>query len=113
MHEMSVAMNIVDIALDTARQNQAKKINQVVLDLGTLSGIMRESLEFCFSSVCAGTIAEGCGFLINTIPAQAICSGCQTEFEADQPVMPCPSCGEMVFEMNGGREMRIRSINID
>lgn len=38
---MSIAINIVDIAVETATKNQAKKINSVVLELGKLSGVVR------------------------------------------------------------------------
>jgi len=110
---MSVAINIVDIALESARQNNAKKINRIVLDLGALAGILRESLEFCYSSACKGTIAEGSELQVNTIPAKAFCPACQLSFESEQPVINCPGCGEVVFKLEGGHQLRIASINID
>lgn len=113
MHEMSIALNIVDLAVATARQNQARKINAVVLELGALSGVVREALEFCFSSACKGTPAEGAALQIEPIPAIAICEQCAKEFNADQIVSACPACQSMVFNVAGGRELRIRSINVD
>jgi hydrogenase nickel incorporation protein HypA/HybF len=113
MHEMSIALNIVDLSVETARQNKAEKINAIVLELGELAGVVEESLQFCFESACKGTMAEGARLEIIKLAAKAQCEHCGHEFNADQPIMHCPQCGALTFPISGGRELRIKSINVD
>lgn len=113
MHEMSIAINIIDIAEETALKNGAQKINEIVLDVGTLSGIETESLLFCYDSACKNTMAEGSHLKLNIIPALAVCDSCGYEFEADSPAPVCPKCDNYVLMVSGGRELKIKSINVD
>ncbi len=113
MHEMSIAINIVDIAVDTALKSDAKKINEIVVDIGRLAGIIPESLLFCYDSACKDTIAEGSQLKLNIIQAKAVCDSCGFEFDADSPVPLCPKCDDFVLRVNGGRELKIKSINVD
>jgi len=113
MHEMSIAINIVDIAVDTARKSSAKKINEIVVDIGRLAGIIPDSLLFCYDSACKDTIAEGSQLKLNIIQAKAVCDSCGHEFDADSPVPLCPKCENLVLQVSGGRELKIKSINVD
>jgi hydrogenase nickel incorporation protein HypA/HybF len=113
MHEMSIAMNIVDLAVETAKNNKAKTINSIVLELGSLSGVVRDALEFCFDSACKGTMAEGAELEIIELKAQAHCANCKLDFETEQMVANCPECNEYIFDIQGGRELKIRSLNVD
>lgn len=113
MHEMSIAINLVDLAVKTAQQNQAKKINSMVLELGSLAGVVREALEFCFESACKGTLAEGAKLEIMTVQGDAYCENCGRHFKCDQIAAPCPKCGEYVFNIQGGKELKLKSVNID
>ena len=113
MHEMSIAMNIVDLAVETANNNNAKKINSIILELGTLSGVVRDALEFCFESACKGTKAEGAELEIIEINGKAHCANCQLYFDTNQMVANCPECNEYIFDIQGGRELKIKSLNVD
>ena len=113
MHEMSIAINLVELAIQTASQNQAKRINSMALELGTLSGVVREALEFCFESACKGTMADGAILEILPIPAIAHCENCGRQFECNQIADPCPACGEYVFNIQGGKELKLKSVNVD
>ena len=45
MHEFSIALNIVDIASRTAKKAKAKKINEVEIEVGIISGVIVEALS--------------------------------------------------------------------
>ncbi|WP_457566274.1 hydrogenase maturation nickel metallochaperone HypA [Caldithrix abyssi] len=112
MHEMSIAMNIVDIAVQTAQKNGAHKINSITVEIGALSGVVPEALEFCFEAATKETMAEGCRLEIVYLKAQAECSGCGFKFETDQFLNLCPQCGEQVFAA-GGQQLQVKAINVD
>jgi len=110
---MSLAVNIVNIGIDSAKNNNAKKINEIVVEIGTLAGIIPDALEFCYISACKGTIADNSKLSLIVIPAEAHCPACDKGFEADNMVMQCPLCEELVFDVKGGRELRVKKINVD
>jgi Zn finger protein HypA/HybF involved in hydrogenase expression len=46
MHEMSLAMNIADLAVQTATREGARRIASVELEIERLAGVMAEALSF-------------------------------------------------------------------
>ena len=113
MHEMSIAMNVVEIATSQALQNEAQKINSIALDIGSLAGVMIESLEFCFAAACKGTIAEGAELQINEIAAKGHCLDCTEDFPAETYLTACPVCGGFKIDIIQGQELKIKTINVD
>jgi hydrogenase nickel incorporation protein HypA/HybF len=75
MHEMTIAMNIVDIVCQKADEEKAVKVNSVDLVIGELSGVMIDSLEFCFEAACKNTIADGAELNIYKINAEELIKG--------------------------------------
>ncbi len=112
MHEMTIAVNIVDIALQTARAADAQKINTVTVEVGALSGVEPEALEFCFSEACRGTAAQNAKLELILIPAKAHCSHCGNTFETNHFLNLCPQCGQEVIA-SGGQELKVKTINVD
>ncbi|MFH1853263.1 MAG: hydrogenase maturation nickel metallochaperone HypA [Candidatus Neomarinimicrobiota bacterium] len=113
MHEMSIAMNVVEIATSQALQNEARRINSITLDIGSLAGVMIEALEFCFASVGKGTMAEGAELRINEIAAWGCCRDCGEEFRTETYLTACPACGAFRIDIIRGRELKIKTINVD
>src|SRR2546421_264202 len=48
MHELSIAVNIVDIASEEAKRLSARRVDVVHLKVGALSGVAREALLFAW-----------------------------------------------------------------
>ena len=113
MHEMTIAMNIVDIVCKKAAEEKAHKINSVELEIGTLSGIMIDSLEFCFKAACKNTIADSAKLNIHKINAEAFCKSCNNTFNMESDFSPCPTCDNFNYELLKGKELSIKSFNID
>jgi len=113
MHEMSIAINVVDIAVERARKENAQRINEIVLEIGSLSGVLIDSLQFCFESAVKNTMAESAQIKIIRCQAEAVCSACNLSFNTDEFVPMCPQCGQPVFDVRNGRVMKIKYINVD
>jgi hydrogenase nickel incorporation protein HypA/HybF len=113
MHEMSIAMNMVDIVCQKANEENALKINSVDLEIGELSGVIINSLEFCFEAACKNTIADGAKLNIHEINAEAFCKSCNKNFTLESDFSPCPTCNNFNFEFIKGKELSIKSFNID
>jgi len=83
MHEFSIALNIVDIAIAEAHKAQSENISRIEIEIGTASGVVREALEFALLSAVKGTILENTSILIHEIQAIAECNACKLKFHSD------------------------------
>ncbi|MCF7823571.1 MAG: hydrogenase maturation nickel metallochaperone HypA [Candidatus Marinimicrobia bacterium] len=113
MHEMSIAMNIVDIACKEAEKEGAPSISIIELDVGKLAGVMIDSLKFCYDSVCKGTLAENSKLLINEIVGRGQCIKCGSEFDIDSFMAICPTCESYEVEITQGRELKLKAVTVN
>ncbi len=113
MHEMTITQGILDIALDSAKKSGASKVNEVNLTIGSLSQVVPDCVAFYFEIMTKDTIAEGAKLNINFIEAKAKCASCGNEFAAEDMIMKCPACGDILGELITGRELAVDSIDID
>ena len=113
MLEFSIALNIVDIASKTANDAHAEKINEVEIDIGILSGVVVVALEFALESAVKDTLLENAKITINEINAKVKCNECHTDFEPENNIAQCPACGSYNYDIVQGRELRVKSINVD
>lgn len=113
MHELSIAISIIEIAEENAKRENASVINEIELDIGTQSGVVLEALDFAMQAAVQGTMLERAVVKINSIPARAICTKCQYEFYAEDLFSPCPECGNPFSEIVQGRELKVRSLKVE
>ncbi len=113
MHEMSLALNIVEIACKTAEKNNANKINSIEIEVGKLAGVLEDSLSFCFQAVRKNTPAENAEMNIISIIGKGHCSECDNTFETESFFTLCPKCGGFAVEIIQGKELKIKSIKVD
>ncbi len=113
MHEMSIAINIVEIVSTTVQKNNAKIVNSIDLDIGNLAGILIDSLTFCFDAACKGTVAEGAVLNINEIKAMGKCLNCNNESPVEAYFSVCPKCSGTAVDVIKGKELSIKAINVD
>ena len=74
MHEMGIAMEIVDIAkASIPAEMKGARIQRVNLQVGKLSAIVADSLRFCFDLVVKDTPLEGAELAIEEVPVVARC----------------------------------------
>lgn len=113
MHELSIALSIIDGVMDESRQRGDAKVEAVHLRLGPYSGIEREALEFSYGVACAGTPLEGSRLIIEGIPLAVFCSKCKAE---RQPVsatqLMCSECGSWTPEIVRGKELEIYALEL-
>ncbi|MFX1457275.1 MAG: hydrogenase maturation nickel metallochaperone HypA, partial [Promethearchaeota archaeon] len=79
MHEFSFAYNIFKVAEATAIKNNAKRITEVVLEIGELTLIVPELLQRSFEMATKGSIAEGAILTIKITPGKIKCRECNKD----------------------------------
>lgn len=120
MHELSMAMSVLDIILEKAKEENAIKITEITIEIGELLFLNPEQFQFCMELVTEKTMAEGAHLTIRVTPSLLRCRTCGKEFHWEQspenhfvfPVLEC-ECGSKDLEIAGGRELNIVSIRIE
>jgi hydrogenase nickel incorporation protein HypA/HybF len=113
MHEMGIAQNILEIAIDAANKEDAKKISRINLLAGELRGIVPLQLTFCFSIASQNTIASGAYLNIDTVAVSGHCGDCNADFSIEEYQYLCPKCASKNIQITGGTELRIKDIEIE
>jgi hydrogenase nickel incorporation protein HypA/HybF len=113
MHELSIATNIFDIAGEYAEKAKAKAVLEIEIEVGELSGVVIEALEFAMENIEKSRVLKNAKWNINKIPGKVLCQNCHYEFDTDDFYTACPKCGEYRQEIVQGRELRVKSITVD
>ncbi|MGO9061998.1 MAG: hydrogenase maturation nickel metallochaperone HypA [Candidatus Binataceae bacterium] len=108
MHELAITESVV--AQVSQRVGDAK-VTRVVLEIGKLSGVVSDSVRFCFDICAQDTALEGARLEIVQTPGRARCRQCAANFEIEDLLAQC-QCGSMDFELIGGQELKIREVEI-
>lgn len=112
MHELSIAMSIVEMAEEESAKLGAK-IAAVHLKLGALAGVVKESLLFNFEIACQGTALEGARLEIEDIPVTAYCPRCRAPRRVESiQWLVCPECKTPVSEVIEGRELQVAALEL-
>ncbi|AZQ38451.1 hydrogenase maturation nickel metallochaperone HypA [Streptomyces cyaneochromogenes] len=112
MHEMSVALAVIDQVETAAAQTpDVTAVRSVRLRVGELAGVVPDSLAFCFELACAGTLLEGAELVTEPVPGRARCTPCAHEWAVGMPPsLTCPECQGADVELISGRELRIADV---
>jgi hydrogenase nickel incorporation protein HypA/HybF len=113
MHELSIAMSIVEMAEEEADQRGGTRINAVYLKLGALAGIVKDALLSSYELACEGTGLQGSRLVIEEIPVEVYCPKCLAPRTLDSiQWFACPECKSPVSEVIHGRELQVVALEI-
>ena len=56
MHELSIAMSMIDMATEELKKNGGTKVDVIYMKLGRLSGVVKDALLFSWEVACQGTL---------------------------------------------------------
>jgi hydrogenase nickel incorporation protein HypA/HybF len=113
MHELSIAISIVDTVIDQASLASADHVSEVELDIGMLSGIEYESLEFALGVASKDTILEKTLFRINQVEPVAQCPACEHLYTPEGMFSHCPECQKPGIKLIRGTELQIKSLLVE
>ncbi len=113
MHEASIAQNLLEIALDKARDHKAKKITFIRIKVGEFAGVNQAALEFAFENFSQGTIAEKASLQIISSPLLGQCRGCNEVFEIKKDEFKCLKCNSSEIDIVSGQDLYIQDIEIE
>ena len=113
MHELSIALNIVDIATEEGVR-LGGRVSAVHLRLGALAGIVKDALLFSYDVACQDTPLEGSRLVIKEVPLVVYCPQCRLErVLGSGRSLFCAECGTPTPEVREGRELEVVALEIE
>jgi len=113
MHEMGIAQQLVQIAIDSIPQDiENPKVEKLNLKIGRLASVVEHSLTFCFEIITKDTVLENTILDIDFSPVMVHCQSCDNKWEVTGPVFKCPDCRDGDVKMLSGREIEITSLEL-
>jgi len=113
MHEMSIAESIVRLLQRQAHEQHFSRVKRIWLKIGPLATVELESLRFCFSAACRGTLAEGAGLEIVSPEPRARCGQCGLEQPVSSRFDACQGCGGFRLQLLQGDEMQVHELEVE
>ena len=110
MHEMSITQGIIDLCLEHAG---GRRIRSLQVEIGTLSSVVPEAVEFCFEACTRETSLEGALLHIIRIPGSGQCLECDKETPLMELYGACHHCKSNRVVIVTGEELRVREIEVD
>ncbi len=113
MHELSIAMSMIDQITEESDSRGGLQVEAVHLKLGVFSGVAKDALLFAWELACEGTPLGGSHLVIETIPLVIYCTSCKVERTPESLYqLCCPHCQTPAQEIVRGREIEIASLEV-
>jgi hydrogenase nickel incorporation protein HypA/HybF len=114
MHELSIALGIIDVASEEAERHHDARVVAVHLKLGPLSGVVREALESAYELARDGSPLGNASLLIEETPITLHCRKCGGDRAAvSVQNLRCTECGTPSMEIIGGRDLEVVALEIE
>ena len=112
MHELSIAQSILEIIKENVNSEDTGKVRKILLEIGDMSGIVSDSLNFCFDAVKLESPFENSTLEIINIPFVLFCRNCNQNTTNNYGLRLCEKCGGFDTEIISGTEMKIKEIEL-
>ncbi len=111
MHEISVQKRAVDLAEQTAIDNNIDRIAYITLEVGELSGYLPVFFEKYFDVVIEDRpIFEGAELKMIRPRGEGLCLDCHAMYNVMQNEGMCPKCGSRNKKILGGQQFLLKEI---
>jgi hydrogenase nickel incorporation protein HypA/HybF len=112
MHELSIAMGIVEAAVEEA-QKRGVQVSAVHLRLGALSGVVKDALLFSYEVACQDTPLAGSKLIVEDVPVIVFCARCnESQVLTSVQSFCCPKCGEPTMDVRQGKELEVFALEV-
>jgi hydrogenase nickel incorporation protein HypA/HybF len=114
MHELSIALSILDLAAEEAERQGGGRVVAVHLRLGPLCGVVKEALASAYELACEAGESQPSRLVIEEVPIVVHCPTCAgPRALASTHVLCCPDCGTPTPEILSGRELEVVALEVE
>ena len=114
MHELSIAMSIIDIASEESRARGDAAILAVHVKIGRMSGVVIDALRSAFDIAREDTVLADAALVIEDVPVMLHCLKCDGEQLADSiQSLCCGVCGTISPKITRGCELEVVAVELE
>jgi len=113
MHELSIAQSILEIVQKEMKERRLAAVKEICVEVGALSGVLPDALQFGFEVIIIDTPLAGCRFTIKEIPVRGNCRECDKDFEVKIFMFCCPFCNSGQIAITSGEELDIAYLEVE
>jgi hydrogenase nickel incorporation protein HypA/HybF len=113
MHELSIALSLVELA-ETEANRLGGRVRAVHVRVGALAGVVQEALRSSYEIACADTALAGSRLVIKEVPIVVYCERCKAE--RSLPSMQwfcCSVCGTPTPDVRQGKELELAALELE
>lgn len=113
MHELSIAMSLLDVAEEESERRGGVRVEALHLKLGALSGVVKEALLSAFELAREQSIFATSRLIIEEVPILIFCSACHAERNVRSvQEFCCAECDTPASEVLQGRELLLSALEL-
>jgi hydrogenase nickel incorporation protein HypA/HybF len=112
MHELSIAQDILDIVFSNVPADEYENVAEIKVKIGEISGVVPDSLEFCFEAIASETQLSNAQLVIEKIPFILKCKSCSKTSTNEMGIRICPDCGSSDTEIISGTELEVTEVEL-
>jgi hydrogenase nickel incorporation protein HypA/HybF len=112
MHEYGITESLLRIVEDSAKEAGATRVTVIRVVVGALTGFVPDSIQFYFETMSKNTVAEGATLEFEGMPVRLRCRTCSEIFEPETREWACLKCGSAEIDIEGGRELYIKEMEV-
>jgi hydrogenase nickel incorporation protein HypA/HybF len=113
MHELAIAQDILEIVQQSVPKGQEAAVRKVRIRVGKLSGVVPDSLGFCFGVIANDTLLNQASLAIEQVPTVSRCRDCACGFQIEDLAFICPACKSTNLELVSGKELEVVEIELE
>ena len=113
MYELAMVEGIYNVILEKIKEYGVKRVKQVKLVVGELTGVEDMTMKACFEMYVEATPIEGAELLIERVPIKVQCRVCGNEYETKIPFSECAVCKNKSIKIISGKELYINSLEVE
>ena len=112
MHELSLLENVRTILENHAKEQNFTRVEEITLQIGTLSCVEIQALEFAFDAVMKNSLAQNATLHFQVIIGQGHCQKCNQLTKMEMLYDACEHCGHHRVDVLAGLEMKITNLKV-
>ena len=113
MHELAITQQILDLAQHHANEAGAHRVTALHLEIGALSTIIDDSVQFYWDVISQGNVCEGAKLIFHRIPAKLHCQACKQDYTLEYELTACPRCQGIRVNIVSGEQFQLKSIDVE
>ncbi len=113
MHEFSIVQGLINQIEEYIEKENCRKVLKIELEIGEMSGVVQDALEFAYDVCSEGTLVEGAKLSIKMVPVKVRCRDCLNEFIVKDYCFSCPDCSSTGLDVLSGHELSIKEMEVE